>query len=900
MRLKLVINFISLLVLTTSSVFAFELSPNHFGGFGKVLKGKSVYKPSQVFPFYDALTINSNIEGEFYSETLPSILTEDSSKFYLYAKDFNAGLSEIYINNHRVDLDQITVSSFRKHNDEIELIELLVSNTILKADEPAIIRMTTDSDKACYVYQVNVSNQFTIFPTQHVIQKSDRYYRTYALMSHCPNGQNGVTIELSNQTFDFDLNKGYQLQTFELPLVNKQTSYRAKIWVNGLLYGKEDIEVTPYLDHQIHLIPVISSSRLTNYSSEYPLEVQIDKNNFSSLPLDHESFSRQVNYSIQESESTYPEQIGFLQEESILKYSTILQDKPYPSRKELNRMMDINIKTLGYFQRDKYGYPDAYFSPGNTAYIYENANRELLVYKQYNSVNYQSIDDLKEAIIHHEYKLSQEEFPFKQNLLFIHIESEDVLKELNSFINTWNTRFQSPQLTLSNFNQFGKLFVNRNRTKLDRKVNVESPFKLNYTPEVESVHENADWKSVLSNTDAPLLQSNDLMVFNPLARTFGGVVEFKHESNTLTYATLLDGTHVNLQQYKPNHYYILIPEIKAFELKKIQLHTSISTNKKKIKSHYLAINKRSGIIQWQFNGNKFSKKKEALFVPSFNLGITNVPNSFNEGYLKQKGTVFTEYERLIKTDNGDELKVNTFVFHQIPLVKYKYSIKSEHPKSSLHTQLNFLQTPTQYSIDRIYKEEHGYSKFGNHNIIESEASIFLVNKTKILLSSPQKLRWEYNSHTFNTNEVGFVESSTYPTHFNMLLSGTIDQTLDMNTDKSNFYELDVVLGDENDQLEDPLYTPFLFEPSKQLSKDIQLFKIDNTQIEVVAIHPTEKDNQFFVELKNTSDNYENTSFTPRKHKSTVYECLFSGKKTGIVKGKLEFEPQELKTIRFSL
>jgi len=69
---------------------------------------------------------------------------------------------------------------------------------------------------------------------------------------------------------------------------------------------------------------------------------------------------------------------------------------------------------------------------------------------------------------------------------------------------------------------------------------------------------------------------------------------------------------------------------------------------------------------------------------------------------------------------------------------------------------------------------------------------------------------------------------------------------------------------------------------------------------VVNIHPTEKENQYIIELKNISDHIENTNFTPRRQKSTVYDCLFSGKKTGIVKGKIKFEPQELKTIRISL
>lgn len=895
MKLKLFINILTLMVLYSSSTFAFDLSSNHYGAFGQLIKGKQTYKPSQVFPFSEALQINATHESVFYTEKLPSILTEDISKFYFYAKKFDINTTSIYINDVLIDNQYITITNFIQNADTIQLLEFITSNEVITADQASKVKITSNSNQSFWIYQVHISNHFNIFPTHRVYNKDGVNYRQFALFSHCNEDINNIRIELPNNTLNFNFKKGFQQQIFELPLEHQSMTYNAEIFVKGLLFGKEEINVPSLKENNIHIIPIISPSHLSHYSSEIPFELQTNKP-MDVSDLKGDIFSRQINYSIHSNSEHYDKEIGFLQERSIFKYSTIHFDSPYPSRDELNKMIDLNIKTLGYFQREKYGYPVNYFTQKNMAYLYQEADRNLLVYKQYNSIKYNGINNLNDALIFHEYQLSLIDFPFQQSLIFVFVNSTKDLIAINQYINTKNRTFQSPQLSINNFNQFGKLFLNRNRTKLDYKVKIESPFKLDYSP--STVVKKNTWAPILSNELPELHKDLQLEVFNPNSTHFSGITSFKHQSNKLTYAEWTDGTIIKLQQYKPNHYFILLPSIKPFEIKFIKLFENNLTSNKH-KPLFLSMNKRNGIIHWQYKGNKLTRKKENLFIPIFNQGISHTPIKNSNGKLIQKGSVFTEYSKSLTTDNDNQIKINTYVFNDLPYVKYNFEIEIDNISSS-HLFFNTLEPPTQYSIDRVYKEEFGYSRFGNHNSIESNHSIFLINKTKVLLSSPQNLNWEYNTMTYNTNEVGFIERNTYPTRFNLLLAGQLNKDLKSSTAEPMHYELDVRLAGENDDIELPKKHPIFLKIKREYKSESKLFNIENSKIEVVNIYPTEKDSEFILELKNSSDSPENTTFTPRRKKSTVYYCLFSGKKTGIVKSKIEFKPKELKTIRFRL
>ncbi len=897
MTLKLVVKLITLMMFCTSSMFAFELSSNHYGAFGKLLKGKQTYSPSLVFPFSEAFEIDSNFKTVFYTEKLPPILTENHSKFYLYARNFNSEFLELSVNGIRINDSNITVTTFSKYQDQINLVELNVDNTVINADEVAKIEVQSYSDNPIWIYKETISNHFNIFPTQIISRKEDGFYRKYAVISQCSEDISNISIELRNQTLDFNFKQGYQIQMFELPLIDKTSIFKAKVFVGGLLYGTEEIKTQPWVENSIHLIPILSANRVKDYSADYPIELseieQIDFTNF-----DRESFSRQVNYSIDITNGTYPNKIGFLQEKDVLKYSSILYDKPYPSRMMLSRLMDLNIKTLGYFQRETYGYPESYNHSKNVAYIYDDgSSRELLVYKQYNSVKLKSDEDLEKRLIHHEYKLTQNKFPFKQSIVFVEIEDQDDLKRVGSFIDRWSKTYQSPALSIENFNQFGKLFLNRNRTRLDHKVQVESPYRLQYknTP-VFRVENN--WISMLSDMENKVVRNSQFSVFNPGSNVYSGIISFQHTSNSLSHAKWKDGTSVKLQKYKANHYFALVSDLNPFEVK--TLIVSEGSINSKSKPQFSSINRKSGLINWKYKGNRISKKKEDLFVPIFKDGLNTDEIKTIEGYLKNKGSLFSEYIRHITTVGGTQIEINSYVFNDLPLVKYKYKVKTESVNHSTHISFNLPLTPSQYSIDRLYKEEYGYSKFGNHNVLESDQSIFLLDKTKLLLSSPNHLRWEYNSTTFNTNETGFIERSTYPNQMYLLVSGSIEPHIYNTPEKEVVYEFDVVLGDENAEMVYEKQLPICMDEIKLKKLEIELFKLDNTNIKVVNIHPTDKESQFVIELKNTSHVSESTTFTPRRNKSTVYNSLFTGKKIGIIKGKLKFEPQELKTIRISL
>ena len=898
MMLKWGVKLLMLMVFFASSTFAFELSSNHYGAFGRLLKGKQTYQPSYVFPFTDAIQVDNNFQANFYTEKLPPILTENHSKFYFYAKDFNTENVQVFINSVAIPDSNTLVKSYSKYNDEIQLVEVKVSNEVLTADEAAEIKIFSTSSLPVYIYKETVSNHFEIYPSQTVFKKDGDFYRTYAILSHCIESLNSVSIEFRNQTFDIHFNEGFTIQTIDLPLVDKEAIFTAKVFVDGLLYGDEEVKTQRWMNKSIHLIPLISPNKIQNISSELPVELS-NTVNWNPEYFDNELYSRQVNYSVYVEHPEYKSQIGFLQEKDILKYSTIHMDKPYPSRDELSRMMDVNIKTLGYFQKERFGYPDTYFEPQNMAYIYEDgASRELLVYKQYNAVRYLSDKQLEDALLYHEYKLTKSGFPFNQSLLFVDISNQSDIGKVQSFINKRNKGYQSPMLSLDNFNQFGKLFTNRNRTKLAHKVQTESPYRLSYN-QTKQFDVKSHWSSVLSDQPADILNGNTFSVFNPGSDSYDGIITFRHNSNTLKSAEWSDGTPVKIQKYKPNHYFMQVSDLKPFEVKRLSVSERILNVKSK--PQFLSIHKRTGVINWQYKGNKISRKKENLFVPVFKIGLLSDSLRLDEGYLKTKGKLFTEYVNKVQTKSGSEITINTYVFNDLPLVKYMYQITSKHDRESTHIQFNYPQSPGQYSIDRIYKEEYGFSKYGNQNVLESDESIFLINKTKILLSSPQNLRWQYNSITYNTNEVGYIESSTYPNQMFLLVSGDIHDVDTKNSlEKRGTYELDVRLGDENDNMTLPKDIPFCIEHLRLKQKELQLFKVDNSKVRVVNIHQTEKDNQFVLELKNTSDVEENATFTPRRNKSTVYECLFSGKKTGIVKGKLKFEPQELKTIHVSL
>lgn len=882
----------------TSSVLAFELSSNHYGAFGRLLKGKQTYTPSLVFPFSESIQIDSNFEAHFYSEKLPAILTEDYSKFYLYTKGYHSDYTTILVNDTEIDKSNISVTSFYESGDTIQLVEIEISNVHITADEVALIKVNSNTNTPFWIFQERISNHFNIYPTQIVTRKDNGdFYRRYTVESHCLEPVNHVSVELRTHTIDLTFKEGFQIQVFDLPLIDKTATYSAKVFVNGLLYGTEDIYESKWEENSVHLIPVISSAQVNDFTSEYPFEMDNKNNEWTPLLTDHETFSRQINYSIDIENSRYQENIGFLQEEDIRSFSSIWFDKPYPSRDVLGRMMDVNIKTLGYFQKETFGYPETYFKADNMAYVYEDAaSRELLIYKQFNSVKYTSLTNLDEHILRHEYKLRTKKHPFKQSLIFIHLNTQDDLKFLNVYINQWNENYQSPTLSIDNFNQFGRLFLNRNRTRLSHKVQVESPFRLNYNT-LEAFEVNTNWISTLSQSSHPTLKSNEISVFNPNSTSFEGIIQFNHDSDFKS-AQLSDGTPLKLQKHSTNTYFAFLPKMEPYEIKTLSLKTSGSSQKGK--SYFLGLNKRSGVVNWQYKGHKLAKKRQDLFVPLFRNKMDEASLRIDDGYLKKKGPLFTEYERRIVTDQGTQMTLNTLVFNDLPMVKYLYNASiAERDHISTHIQFNYPSIPSQYSIDRVYKEEYGYSKFGNHNVLESKHSIFLLNKTKILLSSPQRLRWQYNGITFNTNGVGFIESSTFPNQLNLLISGQITSDGNLQLTESH-YELNVLLGDENSEMEMPQVQPLCMEELSIKQKELTLFKIDNQQIHIVNIHATEKNNQFILELKNTSDIAENATFTPRRNKSTVYECLFSGKKTGIIKGKMRFEPQELKTIRISL
>lgn len=897
MRLKWVVKLITLMVFFTSSMFAFELSSNHYGGFGKLLKGKQTYLPSMVFPFSEAIQVDSNFEAIFYTEKLPSILTENHSKFYLYTTKYQSEFTDITINGIEIPDSNISITPFYKDQNQVQLVELKVSNAIIIADEVAKINVKSHSDVPFWIYQQHISNHFEIFPTQIVFKKNGNFYRKYALISQCSESIKAISIEFRNQTFDVQFKAGYQLQTFELPLIDKEAIFTAKVFVDGLLYGTEDVKTQGWIEHSIHLIPIIKGNHVQDWSSEIPLE--INQPSLDVSHVDHEVFSRQVNYSIQIDQNAYRNQLGFLQEEDILKYSTILYDRPYPSRAELGRMMDLNIKTLGYFQRERYGYPESYTTKDNMAYLFEDAaSRELLVYKQYNSIVYKSKKQLEDHIIEHEYKLKNNTFPFKQSALFVEFDDQNDVNELNKSINHWTQNHQSPFLSIDNFNQFGKLFVNKNRVKLAHHVQSESPFRINYdVTDKFSVDDN--WRSTLSMEPSLDKEINDskFSVFNPNSDKYSGIMSITHRSTMLTHAEWKDGTPVKLQQYKPNHYYVLVEDLNPFELKTLKVFERTANTM--VKPKIFSMHRRTGLINWQYKGHKLSKRKEDLFVPIIKNGLNTVSLSSDKGFLKQRGILFSEFEKEIITDNGAQIQINSYVFNDLPLVKYTYRVQPANIGNSTHIRFNFSVAPTQYSIDRLYKEEYGFSKFGNHNVIESEQSVFLINKTKIVLSSPQNLRWQYNAFTYNSNEVGFIRPSTYPNQMYLLVSGDLNGNIS-DQKAERIYELDVLLGDENEDIELPQTLPICMDNLRLKQSELELFKLDNSNIQVVSIHPTEKSNQFVLELKNTSDGFENTTFTPRKNKSTVYECLISGKKIGILKGKIEFTPQELKTIRISL
>ena len=885
-----------MMVCIPSSLFAFELSSNHYGGYGKLLKGKQTYKPSKVFPFNDAIQVNADFKSIFYTEKLPAILTEDISKFYLYTKGFKLEETQIMINDTLIDHKNISIEEYYKNEDTLQVVEIIVSNKFIRADEAALVTVTSSLKESLWIYRENISNHFTIFPTQIVYKKKEGFVRTYALISHCTEKLEHLSIDLRNTTFKFNLNKGFQIQTFTLPLLDKNAEFTAKVLVNGLVYGTEDIIVKPWEENSIYLIPYIDAKYVSNYSSEWPLEINPLGLDLNVSELNHDEFSRLINYSIDPSSDLYRDYIGFYQEEDVFRYSTLLFDQPYPSRLELNRMMDLNIKSLGYFQREKHGYPETYFNANNTAYVYEHSERELLIYKQYARVEYK--DYLEHDIIYHTYKLSLNHFPFKQSLIFVDLTSVEEAEKLKNFVYAWNDKYQSPQLNLSNFNEFGRLFMNRNRTKLDRKIQVESPYRLSYRlDDIQILKPN--WESILNQSPSNETYVLKKRVFNPSSESFSGIISIKHPSTSLAYAQWSDGTRIKLQQYKTNHYFVHLPEIKPFEIKTLVLVENAASGYKS-KSNYLSIHKRTGVVNWQYKGNKLAKKKQKLFAPVFYNGVTSIEPISNEGYFKGKGDVFSEYERSMVTKDGQKIIINTFVFNDIPMVKYQYKITPGESQISTHLNFNFLMAPTQYSLDRIYKEEFGYSKFGNHNVLESDQSIFLINKTKMLLSSPQNLRWQYNNITYNTNDVGFVEPSTFPTRLNLLLDGELNHQRGHSYKNTEFYTLDVLLGEENENLAISKTPPIVLDYKKRSKSDLKIFRLDNDRIEVVNIHPTEKGNQYVLELKNTSDSFENANFTPAKNKSTVYECYFSGKKTGIIKGKIEFAPQELKTIRITL
>lgn len=896
MKLKSVIRILTLMMFCSSSMFAFDLSSNHFGAFERLLKGRQTYKPSLVFPLSSAIQVDSNYSAEFYSEKLPPILTEHYSKFYLYTKGLQIESTTISINNSIIEDSNVSIVQYYEHNDSIQVTEIKVSNAIIQADEVSKITVKSDNDLPFWIYKKKISNHFKIYPSQIISKIDGDFYREYTVVSHCFKNYDNVSIELRNHRIDLQFEQGFQIQTFKLPLIENKNVYNAQIFVNGLLFGHEEINEPTWVENSIHLIPVVHHSKINHFSSNYPLEINNSNSEIEISDLNHETFSRELNYSIYPSRQGYSSTVGFLQEENINKFSTVWLDKPYPSRETLGRLMDLNVKTLGYFQRDLFGYPEHYNNQNNIAYFYEDAaERELLVYKQYDATEYKSKHQLEDYIRYHEYDLGSKLHPYNQSVLFIHVESENDIESLNSFIDSWNSSKQSPQLSLNNFNQFGTLFKNKNRTKINRSVKVESPFRQEYNF-AENSDKRSNWPVILSNGNK-LLSNNTISVFNPSSSPFEGIVEFKHASTLLKSAKWKDGTPLKLQHYESNTYYIQIDELDPFEIKTIML--SEQGVKTKGKLNYLGINKRSGIVNWQYKGNRLSKKKQDLFVSHIKDQNDDLMRS-DKGKLKNKGVLFSNYERLIVDTNGQELQVNTLVFNDAPKVKYLYRLRPNMSvlDHSIHIQFNYPVIPLKYSIDRLYKEEFGYSKYGNVNVLESEESIFLFDNTKVLISSPQFLKWQYNGITYNTNEVGFIESSTFPLQLYLLVFGNLESNI-LKEDEY-MYELNVLLGSENEDLIIQKQEPIFMESLRLKKPDLILFKIDNKKIKVVNIHPTEKENQYIIELKNISDHIENTNFTPRRQKSTVYDCLFSGKKTGIVKGKIKFEPQELKTIRISL
>ncbi|MGB0871320.1 MAG: hypothetical protein ACPGSD_17155 [Flavobacteriales bacterium] len=871
---------------TWSFSFGFELSSNQFSGYQTTIRGKEIFDHNATYFLNEALMIESGVPSTFSSEPLPPILLQEESKFYFYVNAFNPNDIHILADGRKVESHQLELHTVFQKKDTLHILEIRIPNHLLKANKAVTFECSHQLKEPVLIYKQAISQNLSLSALPLVYKKDGDLFQKIAIKTSCIDSVSNLEIVFGTHKKTFDITPGFDIMFFDIPIIDRNETLSYELWINGISWGEEDIHFKRWNTPEIHLTPYISAKNIDLSAINYPVEINsLYKAHYLQNPNKETHFSVELN-------SAYQHVIGRMQEQGITSFSAFNLKQTNYTRAELNKYNALNVETLGQFASKPYAAPTE--NNKNWAYLFTNGWKDLLVYKQYNTVKAYKTSHLLNAIAYHLIQLDENHFDFNKSHIFIPIYTQKQLEDLKNTVITFADQYHSPFIKLSSFKTFGKSFRSTYKSTLKKTDQIESPFLLSY-PENKTLTTNR-FQPICSDLKETLT-SYKIQIFNPLPYAFSGIVNIKHRSTDIESARDKDQNNIPIQKTKDGEYILDVAHIAPFQMLNIVLSDNSLQTKGKLKVQGLKPHKKSGIINWNTDGSKISKKKQALFIPELVLENGETPKLSKKTKVMQ-GPVF--YEVLDDYFNQDSLlfSVSKRIFHNKNHVQYKITEQNNISNSSLHVKLNQLVGITKYSIDRVFDKELGYSEQSNFNVLQSKESVFLYDDTKLVLNSDQGLNWQYNSTVYNPFKVGYLDRSSFPRNLKLLIRGSVLQT--NKTNKTDSYTFDVIKRKEKEQSSLKQNKLIIQNNDSKVNYKTPLFNINNANITIVGMYETDKNGQVVLELKNTSSRTEKAQVTPRKPKSKVYHCHYSGKKTGIVKDKLQFEPFEIKTIRITL
>ncbi len=618
-------------------------------------------------------------------------------------------------------------------------------------------------------------------------------------------------------------------------------------------------------------------------------------------------------------------------------------------------LLDRGITEIGLFQNSEYQIRPEYFNSQKKPYFYQShyKTKDLLVYNQNDGIYYgkeqQPISNY--SISRHLQNLANRNIKYPNSLLRLIPTDAFINRELSEVVREWNASHQSPKLIISTFSQFANQFRKTSGNKLKGVRTLNSPFWeeaiLNYYPEYASLNqqfhdlrvnecigviqkEYSDrndlkhcmdnfWKirqntiqknflfpnsdSLSSDFEVKTIDARNLVIYNPISTPRGGAIALSI-SNNYKGAKNKKGKIIPFQRINDGIALLQLNEIPAYGYEEITLMQSANRIVGNYPKFKISFNNKRGIYALKAPGKdeNLIKAKSELFALVLVDGGHPNNNTIQEEQREiikiKDGPLCTTYKVYSKL-NGIKCEKTIYLYHTNQEIKVDIQLDNL-PESDYSVHMNWpLNIPsndfkTDCQLFELDKSE--YNKKGNLNFFGSQFLCIKNQHIQADIYSSNPAFWQIGEMAVTPSKYGWRSQMGFNNKF---ISYLTSNYFGYKKQIQNSYKNEFTVSfSSNDKAIEAYFLhkqyPLIALENVYTNRQSALFDWDNENVYIQKMYPHEGGQGIVLEMKNKSHEPQKMSLDWNgKRKYKVYEIDNSDKKTGILRGNLNWNSYQL-------